>query len=56
VFFQIHDGCEVIVCKGAEGSNFLFFDPDENRFIADINTGAVGVILDKEDISLLLKK
>jgi hypothetical protein len=43
VFFQIRDGYQVVVGKGAEGSNFLFFDTDENRFIADINTGAVGV-------------
>jgi hypothetical protein len=43
VFFQIRDGCEVVVGKGAEGSNFLFFDTDENRFIANIYTGAIGV-------------
>jgi hypothetical protein len=43
VFFQIRDGCEVVVGKGAEGSNFLFFDTDENRFRADINTGAVEI-------------
>jgi hypothetical protein len=43
VFFQICDCCEVVVGECAEGSNYLFFDTDEKRFRADINTGAVEI-------------
>jgi hypothetical protein len=43
VFFEKGDEIDVVIGESSEGSDITILDTDENRFIAYIDTGTVGV-------------